>query len=98
MAHYALLNQDNVVVNVIVGRDETEVVDGVSDWEQHYSEQTNCKVKRTSINTVNGVHINGGTPFRGNMAMIGGVYNEELDIFEPLLLDNQLTLPDEFVD
>jgi hypothetical protein len=47
---------------------------------------------------LNGVHINGGTPFRGNMAMIGGVYNEELDIFEPLLLDNQLTLPDEFVD
>lgn len=96
MAHYAFLNQDNVVVNVIVGRDETEVVGGVSDWEEHYSKESGFKVKRTSINTVNGVHVNGGTPFRGNMAMIGGRYNEELDIFEPLLLDNQLT--DEFND
>jgi hypothetical protein len=98
MAHYALLNQDNVVLNVIVGRDENEVVGGVSDWEQHYSEQTHCKVKRTSINTVNGVHVNGGIPFRKNMAMIGGTYNEELDVFEPLLLDTQLPVPDEFVD
>jgi len=97
MAHYALLNQDNVVIDVIVGRDETEVINGVSDWEEHYSKETNFKVKRTSINTVNGVHSNGGTPFRKNMAMIGGVYNEELDVFEPLLLDTQHPVPDEFV-
>lgn len=98
MAHYALLNQENIVLNVIVGRDETEIIDGVSDWEQYYSEQTGLNVKRTSRNTVNGVHINGGIPFRGNFAMIGGSYNEEMDIFEPLILHLSDHLTDEFND
>ena len=33
MAHYAFLNQNNIVTEVIVGKDEGE---GGIDWEQHY--------------------------------------------------------------
>ena len=35
MAHYAFLDEDNIVTEVIVGRNEDETVDGVSDWEYH---------------------------------------------------------------
>jgi len=51
MAHYAFLDDNNVVVNVIVGRDEDEVVDGITDWEAHYAEVTGQVCKRTSYNT-----------------------------------------------
>jgi hypothetical protein len=83
MAHYAILDSDNLVVNVIVGRDENEVVDGVSDWEAHYSLVTGMNVLRTSYNTQGGVHLLGGTPLRKNYAGIGYTYDEELDAFIP---------------
>ncbi|CAB5228890.1 hypothetical protein UFOVP1548_53, partial [uncultured Caudovirales phage] len=38
MAHYAFLDSNNIVTQVIVGRNEDEVVDGISDWEAHYAE------------------------------------------------------------
>ena len=31
MAHYAFLDENNIVVEVITGRDEDEVVNGISD-------------------------------------------------------------------
>jgi hypothetical protein len=87
MAHYAFLDANNIVTEVIVGRDEDEVVNGISDWEAHYSEIRGQVCKRTSYNTYrdeNGVsqHANGGTPFRGKYAGIGDKYNAELDVFE----------------
>ena len=57
MAHYAYLDANNVVTQVIVGKDEGE--DGV-DWEQYYG------AVRCSYNTHGGVHANGGTPWRYN--------------------------------
>lgn len=36
MAHYAYLNQNNIVVAVIVGKDETELIDGL-DTETYYA-------------------------------------------------------------
>lgn len=68
MAHYAFLNEDSVVVEVVVGRDEGEL--GI-DWEHYYSERRGLVCKRTSYNTLNGVHVKGGTPFRGTYAGIG---------------------------
>jgi len=56
MAHYAELNEENVVVNVFVGRDEDEVVDGITDWEEYYGNVLNATVKRTSYNTWGNVH------------------------------------------
>ena len=37
MAHYAFIDENNIVTQVIVGRDETEIVAGVTDWESYYS-------------------------------------------------------------
>ena len=40
MAHYAILDENNIVVDIIVGNDETDTVDGVEqDWEANYAEQ-----------------------------------------------------------
>ena len=50
MAHYAFLDEDNIVTEVIVGRNEDEVVDGISDWEEHYGDFRGQVCKRTSYN------------------------------------------------
>ena len=80
MAHYALLNSANVVTQVITGKDET---DTSHDWEEYYGDFHNCTVKRTSYNTLNNSHRNGGTAFRGNYAGIGYTYDATLDVFIP---------------
>ena len=77
MAHYAILDENNIVTQVIVGKDESEIVEGISDWEVYYGG------KRTSYNTFGGVHINGGTPFRKNYAGIGYKYDSGRDAFIP---------------
>jgi hypothetical protein len=71
MAHYAFLDENNIVTEVIVGRNEDEVVDGISDWESHYGEFRGQVCKRTSYNN----------NYRKNFAGIGSSYNEELDAF-----------------
>jgi hypothetical protein len=67
MAHYAYLDGDSIVTQVIVGKDEGE--DGI-DWEAYYG------AVRTSYNTHGGQHANGGTPFRYNYAGIGFTFSE----------------------
>lgn len=71
MAHYAFLDENNIVTEVIVGRNEDEVVDGITDWEQAYSEVRGQTCKRTSYNN----------NIRGAFAGVGYSYNEEKDIF-----------------
>lgn len=83
MAHYAFLDENNIVTQVIVGRDEDEVVDGISDWEIYYGQLHNQRCLRTSYNTQGGQHSSGGTPFRKNYAGIGYSYSDELDAFIP---------------
>jgi hypothetical protein len=78
MAHYAFLDGNNIVTEVIVGKDEGE--DGV-DWEQWYGDFRGQVCKRTSYNTVGNVHSNGGTPYRGNYAGIGYTYRQDIDAF-----------------
>jgi len=82
MAHYALLDNNNKVVQVITGIDETELIEGKTP-EQWYGEFHNMKCLRTSYNTLANQHNNNGVPFRGNYAGIGYVYDEELDVFIP---------------
>jgi len=78
MAHYAILDENNIVVQVTVGKNEDELFDGQPiDWEQYYGG------KRTSYNTVGGVHLLGGTPFRKNYAGIGYTYDSIRDAFIP---------------
>jgi hypothetical protein len=80
MAHYAFLDENNIVTEVIVGKDEGE--DGI-DWESHYGAFRGQTCKRTSYNTHGGVHANGGTPFRKNYAGLGYTYDAERDAFIP---------------
>jgi len=80
MAHYAFLDMQNIVTEVIVGKDET---DGPTNWEMHYGNFREQVCKRTSYNTRGGVHTNGGTPFRKNYAGIGYTYDESRDAFIP---------------
>lgn len=80
MAHYAFLDKNNIVTEVIVGVDENE---SNTDWEQHYGNFRGQVCKRTSYNTLGGKHNSGGTPFRKNYAGIGYYYDEQKDAFIP---------------
>jgi hypothetical protein len=83
MAHYAFI-KDNIVTEVITGKDETETApEGFANWEAYYltkrPDQDACK--RTSYNTVGNTHTGGGTPFRGNYAGVGYNYDSINDVF-----------------
>ena len=78
MAHYAFLDSNNIVTQVIVGKDENE--DGV-DWEVYYGEKLGQICKRTSYNTTAGQHLLGGTSFRKNYAGLGYTYDPDRDAF-----------------
>ena len=80
MAHYAFLDENNTVTEVIVGKSENE--DNI-DWEVHYGNFRGQLCKRTSYNTQGGVHGAGGTPFRKNYAGIGYTYDAERNAFIP---------------
>ena len=70
MAHYAFLDQNNIVTEVIVGIDETELIEGL-DTETWYGNYRGQVCKRTSFNG----------KIRKNYAGIGFKYDEELDSF-----------------
>ena len=75
MAHFAKLDENNVVVFVTVGRDED------NGLEAELSARTGDVYKQTSYNTHGGVHSLGGTPFRKNYAGLGYTYDPTNDVF-----------------
>ena len=83
MAHYAFLDDNNLVTEVIVGRNEDDLAEGVTSWEDYYGALRGQRCLQTSYNTLGGVHVFGGTPLRGNYAAIGYTYDEERDAFIP---------------
>jgi hypothetical protein len=70
MAHYAYLDDNNMVVDVIVGKDETELIDGLHP-EIYYAQGTDYTVKRTSFNG----------KIRFNYAGVGMQYDPTADAF-----------------
>lgn len=70
MAHYAFLDQNNIVTEVIVGVDETELIEGL-DPETWYANFRGQVCKRTSYNG----------NYRKNYAGIGFTYDAERDAF-----------------
>ena len=70
MAHYAFLDHELIVTEVIVGKDETEIIDGLTpeNWYAQFRGQT-CV--RTSYNS----------KIRGTYAGIGYSYDPDEDIF-----------------
>ena len=84
MAHYAFLDENNIVTEVIAGIDEDEtddLPDGFDSWEAWYGDFRGQTCKRTSYNTFANGHSDGGTAFRGNYAGIGYTYDETNDVF-----------------
>lgn len=77
MAHYAIIDNENIVTDVIVGRDDADIPEGYTSWEEYYGGL------KTSYNTFAGVHQLGGTPLRKNMAAIGYTYDAGRDAFIP---------------
>ena len=70
MAHYAFLNEENTVVEVITGIDETILIEGL-DPETWYGNYRGQKCIRTSYNN----------NIRKRFAGIGMSYREDLDAF-----------------
>jgi hypothetical protein len=70
MAHYAFLDENNIVTEVIVGKDETELIDGLTPevWYGNFRNQT-CV--RTSYNN----------NIRKQYAGIGYSYDPVSDVF-----------------
>jgi len=95
MAHYAFLDENNIVTEVIVGKNEGE--EGI-DWEAHYGAFRGQVCKRTSYNTWHNQHSSGGVPFRKNMAMTGYLYDERLDAFIPPQPDPRWVLDEDIGD
>ena len=80
MAHFAQIDENNVVVQVLV------VPDAQEDRGQEFlANDLNLggTWKKTSYNTTGGVHANGGTPYRKNYAGIGYTYDAARDAFIP---------------
>lgn len=72
MAHFAQINENNIVVQVIVAEQDfinSGAVGDPSSWIQ------------TSYNTRGGQHQLGGTPLRKNYAGIGYTYDAQRDAF-----------------
>jgi hypothetical protein len=70
MAHYAFLNENNIVTEIIVGIDETELINGL-DTETWYSNFKGQTCKRTSYNG----------NIRKQYAGIGYKYDADADVF-----------------
>ena len=85
MAHYCFINENNIVVEVITGKDEDDLEtlpEGFASWEEYYqTKRDGLTCKRTSYNTNANEHLNGGTAFRGNYAGIGFTYDPDNDVF-----------------
>ena len=91
MAHFALLDENNIVTHVLVGRDE--------DTEQDLFDRTGQVYKKTSYNTKNGVHYDSLSnlpdnkpQFRFNYAGIGYFYDQDRDAFIPPKIYNSWAL------
>jgi len=77
MAHYAFLDENNIVTEVITGIDETELIEGL-DTETWYGNFRSQVCKRTSYNN----------NYRKNYAGVGYFYDETKDAFIPPRPDN----------
>jgi len=80
MAHFAEIDENNIVLRVLVVDDLHE-----ERGEEYLSEELGFGGRwiQTSYNTAGGQHKNGGIPLRKNYAGIGYTYDEQRDAFIP---------------
>ena len=81
MAHFAKINESNIVTQVVVVNDS----DGNNDTNgQNFLNdlfKTTHTWKKTSYNTYGNTHRLGGTPYRKNFASVGFTYDSSRDAF-----------------
>jgi hypothetical protein len=80
MAHWAQIDENNLVINVVVGDNNDPNGDEGHQW---LIDNLGGHWVKTSYNTHKGVHIEGGTPLRKNYAGVGFIYDEQRDAFIP---------------
>jgi hypothetical protein len=78
MAHWAELDENNIVLRVTVGNN-----DEPDEGYQWLVDNLGGRWVKTSYNTYGGVHATGGVPFRKNYAGINFTYDEQKDAFIP---------------
>jgi hypothetical protein len=90
MAHFAKINNDNIVLQVLTldNKDmlNNDNVENETIGQQYLEKHNNWPAQmwiQTSYNTYNNQHKNGGTPFRGNYAGIGYTWDQDNQIFWP---------------
>jgi len=83
MAHFAKLGADNIVTTVRVVANDVATTEQVGIDFLNSLYKTNDVWKQTSYNTIGGVHLLGGTPFRKNYAGTGYTYDETRNAFIP---------------
>ena len=85
MAHFAEIDNSNIVLRVLVVDDKDTQDENGDEVESvgatYLSDGFGGTWKRTSLNTNGGVHSLGGTPFRKNFAGIGHIYDVSKDAF-----------------
>jgi hypothetical protein len=81
MAHFAELDDANVVIRVIVVSDEDAGPSPGLQGEAFCHNLLGGRWKQTSYNTVAGQHVLGGVPFRKNYASVGDSYDQQRDAF-----------------
>jgi hypothetical protein len=87
MAHWAEIDENNLVVRVLVGSNEDP-----DEGYQWLIDNLGGRWIKTSYNTLGGVHTTGGTPLRKNFAGEGYIYDEQRDAFIPPQPEQKETL------
>lgn len=82
MAHFAKIDENNFVTEVIVVANQSAPTEELGQ-EFIASLGLDGNWKQASYNTKGNVHLEGGTPFRKNYAGIGFIYDQTRDAFIP---------------
>lgn len=90
MAHWAEIDQNNIVLRVLVG-DNNDPDEGY----QWLIDNLGGRWIKTSYNTREGIHTEDGTPLRFRYAGIGSIYDEQRDVFLPPKPDESYILDEE---
>lgn len=80
MAHWAEIDENNIVIRVTVGDNNDPNGDEGYKW---LLDNLGGRWIKTSYNTKDGIHVNGGIPLRKNYASPGYTYDEQRDAFIP---------------
>lgn len=93
MAHWAEIDENNIVLRVLVGNNNDP-----DEGYQWLLDNLGGRWIKTSYNTYGGKHKTGDTPLRKNYAGIGYIYDENRDAFIPPKPDSWIAENGKHVD